>query len=125
MMQRVFIFLLALALFFAFTGGYGQIINRVWIARSFISADQRAEEYPQLDKNIAYEFHTTDGKTRKHQANTTNQHGDNFAVGFVIEQQGKWITLQGYTSESGQYRYLQRINLDNVCAMYYREDFEN
>jgi ABC-type glycerol-3-phosphate transport system substrate-binding protein len=119
MMKRVFIFVLALALFIAITGGYGQIINSKWVARSFISADQTADEYPLLKTDVAYEFHMNNGKEYRHNSDTFNRD----QVGFVIEQQGKWVTLQGNVSGGRQYR--QRINLDNVCAIFYSEKLDD
>jgi hypothetical protein len=119
MMKRVFIFLLALALFIAITGGYGQIINSDWVARSFISADQRAEEYPQLEKDVAYKFYMTDGKT---------YHGGDGNIGFVIEQKGKWLTLERKSVDSYNNtlygHYYHCINLDNVCAIEHYEKLE-
>jgi hypothetical protein len=124
MMKRAFIFVLALALFIAITGGYGQIINSDWVARSFISADQNAEEYPQLKEDVKYSFYMNDGRTY------TGGNNDNYNgpyVGFVVEQKGKWVTLTGdHRNYDGLYGHdHNHINLDNVCRIQHYEKIKD
>lgn len=114
MMKRAFIFCLALALFIAITGGYGQIINSQWIAKSFISADQTSGQNPTLEVGKYYHFNTING-------DITEKIG-----GYVlIEQNGKWVTFKWelrsseYPSDNKDHYTL--INLDQIITITYSE----
>lgn len=113
-MKRAFIFCLALALFIAITGGYGQIINSQWIAKSFISADQTSGQNPILEVGKYYEFSLVTGRSFKQEKYV------------LIEQNGKWVTFKREYRDSSNYAYNRfiLINLDQVVEITYAEGVE-
>ncbi|NLN93403.1 MAG: hypothetical protein GX130_08870 [Candidatus Hydrogenedens sp.] len=91
MMKRAFIFVLAVALFIAITGGYGQLVNSRWITRSFISAEERPSEYPEFVIGNNYKFYEN----------------GNLVQGRIVEANGRWLTVYDQI-------YYKYINLDRV-----------
>lgn len=94
MMKRTLIFALALALFIAITGGYGQLVNSRWVTRSFISAEEKAEAYPPLQVGKRYLFWDT-----QEEKNAT-----------VVEIYGQWVLVDD------NYR-THYINLDRISRI--------
>ncbi|HNZ47632.1 MAG TPA: hypothetical protein PLY90_02190 [Candidatus Hydrogenedentes bacterium] len=116
MMKRAFIFCLALALFIAITGGYGQIINSQWIAKSFISADQTSGQNPTLEVGKSYEFTLVTGSVLEQRV---------LSEYVLIEQNGKWVTFKKEYREPTDPYYNKDlyilINLDQVVEITYSE----
>lgn len=91
MMKRTFIFALALALFIAISGGYGQLVSSRWVTRSFISAEETPDNYPHFEIGENYKFYEN----------------GNLVQGRIVEANGRWLTVYDQI-------YYKYINLDRV-----------